>query len=129
MLQPTEIAQGSNLEEILLQKHQFSICCPCQVRLAEWPDDQAVLLVHDKVAAEVIQHDGVVGPILIWELCPDEAQRLAVKDACSAQTKLTPMSSASKVQHWFSKFILPCPLSLLKPQWHWTFHQEIVHCG
>ena len=85
VLQCAETVQATNFEQVLLQEDQLSVSLPCQVCFAERPYDKPVLLVHDKVAAEVVQHDGVMGAILIWELCPDEAKRFAVKHACSAQ--------------------------------------------
>ncbi len=51
------------------------------MRLPVGFDDQAVLLVEDVVPGQVVEHDGVVLAILVWELGPDEGQRLAVEDA------------------------------------------------
>ena len=98
MLQCAETLQATNLEQVLLQEDQLSVSCPCKVRFPERTYDKPVLLVHDKVAPEVVQHDGVVGAILIWELCPNETKRFAVKHACSAQ--LIQVLRSHKASKW-----------------------------
>jgi hypothetical protein len=50
-------------------------------RLAKGSNDEAVLAVHDVVAPQVVEHDGVVLVIELRVFVPHYRQRLAVKNA------------------------------------------------
>ncbi len=53
------------------------------------PDDQAVLLVEYVIARQVIQHHRVVLVVVFRKFCPQQRQRLAVKQPCVGRHRLT----------------------------------------
>ncbi len=84
MFERAEAVQAANSEQVLLQEDKLSVRRSCQVCLPERANHQSVLLVHDKIAPQIIQHDGIVCPVMLRKLGPDIAQRFAVKDTCSS---------------------------------------------
>lgn len=74
------VAVRGNVFQVFLQLEQFGVFLPVEVCLAEWSDFQSTLWVHKEIASYVVEHDGVLGRVLLV-FAPYNAERLHVQRA------------------------------------------------
>ena len=75
MPKPGQVLQPGYILEVPGQLEELLVCVPVRVGVPKRPDLQPVLGVHEEVAPQVVEHDGVAGGV-VGVLRPDNTQGL-----------------------------------------------------
>ena len=89
-MQGFEAGKGRDGEQVLCQMEKLGVGGPRDMSALEGANDQPILPIEHIIAPQIIEHDGVVLIVVVWEPSPEHWQGLAIEhSACSGKTGLS----------------------------------------